>query len=262
MAELITRLLARSKHRSDVPPGEVVVSGKEALEEARGPSPAAAGTVVPALPCPERPCASRQAAAAGHPAAQAQPPGLGARLHGRGRGLQPPKLESVALSARLQVAVPRAGCLWPGVPPHRKPLAPQMVVRSGGDEWEQDSARTRAQSCCSTLGTCSTHFTRRPGAGGGSGLANARPMGVNGGWGGGGAGSPPPPSLPPPSGPLLPAFACSSSISSCCRLLGAPCERRQSRTSLLRDPRRPGAQSLGDSTETEGHPDPEATSSR
>lgn len=34
-----------------------------------------------------------------------------------------------------------------------------------GNEWEPRSARTRAQSCCSTRGTCFAHFKRRPGGG-------------------------------------------------------------------------------------------------
>lgn len=78
--------------RSDVPPGEVVVSGEEALEKARGPSPAAVPTATPvvtALLHATPPHAPRQAAAAGDPASQTQPPGPGARLHGRSHRLQP-----------------------------------------------------------------------------------------------------------------------------------------------------------------------------
>lgn len=92
-----------------MPPGEVVVSGQEALEEARGPGPAAVPTAAPvvtALLHATPPRASRQAAAAGDPAAQTQPPGPGARLHGRSHGLRPRTAGVSGALARLLVAVP------------------------------------------------------------------------------------------------------------------------------------------------------------
>lgn len=76
--------------RADVSPSEVIVSGQEALQEARGPSraavPAIAAAAAAAVPAPRRPTqagAPSQAVAAPGSAAQAQPPCLGTQLHGR-----------------------------------------------------------------------------------------------------------------------------------------------------------------------------------
>lgn len=129
-----------------MPPGEVVVSGQEALEEARGPSPATvpSATVVPALPRPEPPRVSRQAAAARDPAAQAQPPGPGARLHARGRSPQPGPPGSVALSAPLLVAGPRER-LPPACGPSPQDGPRDRWVYAGGMNGAGLSVGTRAK---------------------------------------------------------------------------------------------------------------------
>lgn len=100
---------------ADVSPSEVIVSGQEALQEARGPSraavPATFSAAAAAAPTPRRPTqagAPSQAVAAPGSAAQAQPPCSGTQLHGR-RHLPSPR-GSAALSGLPLVPVP---CEWP-----------------------------------------------------------------------------------------------------------------------------------------------------
>lgn len=180
--------------RSDVPPGEVVVPGQEALQKAGGPGPAAvpaAATVVAAPLRPARPRASRRAPAARGSAAQAQPPGPGARLHGRGRSLLP-RTSGVggALGPSSGRGPPGGGCLRPGVP------FPEDDRR---DRWMDGWTDGWAGGCCGAMNRHRAQpghalkvaapleapaphtLSGALGAGGGMGPANARPMGVNGG---------------------------------------------------------------------------------
>jgi hypothetical protein len=101
---------------ADVSPGEVIVSGQEALQKARGPSRAAvpatatatAAAAVPASLRPTQAGAPSQAVAAPGSAAQAQPPCPGTQLHGR-RHLPSPR-GSAALSGPPLAPMPRE---WP-----------------------------------------------------------------------------------------------------------------------------------------------------
>lgn len=164
-------------------PSEVVVSGEEALEEARGPGPAAIPAAATSVTAPRRPpgaSSSSQAAAAPDSATQTQPPGPGARLHGgRHRPLPGP--------ARLS----RAFCSFSG----RSPLgggcsqvsgAPSRRMTEGTDGCSEAMNGCRADSgqarkLVTPLEAPASHtLSVVLGVGSGIGPVNARPMGVNG----------------------------------------------------------------------------------
>lgn len=174
------------------------MSGQEALEEARVPSPAAvpaAAAAVTAPRDPKRSRASNQAAAAPDSTAQTQTPGPGARLHGRGHSPLPrPAMVGRAL-----------GLFWSEssgwrLPSAWSPFSLDERQTDGwglvGNEWAQRSAGTRAQSCCSTRGTCFAHFKLCPAGGRWDGARKGSANG-SGQRGGGGAHPAPPPLLLP-----------------------------------------------------------------
>lgn len=186
-----------------MPPSEVVVSGQEALEEARVPSPAAipaAAAAVTAPRHPEQSLASSQAAAAPDYTAQTQPPGPGACLHGRGHSpLSRPARVSRAFG--LFWSQPGGCCLLPGAS-SRGPPAEQTDARSravnGRSAQPEHARKVVAPREAPAPHTLSVALQ----AGGGMGPGKALPMGVDRGAGAG--------HKPPRPPPLLSSLALSS----------------------------------------------------
>lgn len=126
--------------RADVSLSEVVVSGQEALQEARGPrraavpATAAATAAAPALRRPTQARAPSQAVAAPDSAAQAQPPCPGTQLHGRSRRHLPSPLGSAAIFGRPLAPVPRE---WPlqSLGPLPNDCGPDQRVDLSANEW-------------------------------------------------------------------------------------------------------------------------------